>query len=660
MKLNRKLFWTASLTSLFLLSIAYAGAKLDTTIWTDWHIQPTRIQQLLGLADMRDKLDKFNLHDAYSKGQVLVDCSSPEKKSYRQADGTCNDLKNTVMGAKGQRLSRNVKDLSTLPREVDEKAMEFPNPLLISRELLSRPTRNKNDDSYDHARGLNVIAAAWIQFETHDWFNHGQNMNDVTLFSAWNFTDAKAGPFDLSRLILPRTKLDTTRTYDNVGYPTYTNDVTHWWDGSQIYGSESALQQCDHGTPGPNSLRECKSGRIKLEGANLLPFDVSADKELTGFNQNWWIGLSFLHTLFTRNHNSIAQQLQAKYPSWDDEKLFQIARLVNAAVMAKIHTVEWTPGILANKTLDLAMNANWYGLEKDLELKKHGDLPTVGWLSETCKWFKKKSESVQKFCDVAGGLVGGKRDLHGAAFSMTEEFAAVYRLHSLLPENIEMQTPQGVQKIAMLNLRDGNARRSLEKYGVATVAKSMGRQNPGSLTIRNFPRFLRNIKIEVPGAKGILPSLDFDMAAVDIIRDRERGIPRYNEFRRQVQLLPIRDFTDLMPQDTAANREITEKMRQIYGNDVEKIDLLVGTLAESYRPQGYGFGETLFQIFICMASRRLQADRFYTTDFTDETYSHEGMDIINHATMKNVIMKNIPGIPDAMIPANAFAPWKKI
>lgn len=30
--------------------------------------------------------------------------------------------------------------------------------------------------------------------------------------------------------------------------------------------------------------------------------------------------------------------------------------------MAKVHTVEWTPAILAHPALQLGMNANWWGL----------------------------------------------------------------------------------------------------------------------------------------------------------------------------------------------------------------------------------------------------------------------------------------------------------
>ena len=35
------------------------------------------------------------------------------------------------------------------------------------------------------------------------------------------------------------------------------------------------------------------------------------------------------------------------------------------------------------------------------------------------------------------------------------------------------------------------------------------------------------------------------MAAVDVLRDRERGLPRYNQARRQYGLQPAASFADI-------------------------------------------------------------------------------------------------------------------
>ena len=88
------------------------------------------------------------------------------------------------------------------------------------------------------------------------------------------------------------------------------------------------------------------------------------------------------------------------------------------------------------------------------------------------------------------------------------------------------------------------------------------------------------------------------------MRDRERGIPRYNEFRRLTNLAPVESFEKLTP-----NRKHSNLLKELYDDDIEKVDLLIGCLAEEPRPDGYGFGETAFNIFVLMASRRLKTDR---------------------------------------------------
>ncbi|MFX5506243.1 peroxidase family protein, partial [Acinetobacter baumannii] len=67
-----------------------------------------------------------------------------------------------------------------------------------------------------------------------------------------------------------------------------------------------------------------------------------------------------------------------------------------------------------------------------------------------------------------------------------------------------------------------------------------------------------------------------------------------------------------------------------------------GCLAEAHRPTNFGFGETTFQIFLLMASRRLHADRFYTDSYNAATYTQEGLDWVDGITMKSVLLRNYP------------------
>jgi hypothetical protein len=73
----------------------------------------------------------------------------------------------------------------------------------------------------------------------------------------------------------------------------------------------------------------------------------------------------------------------------------------------------------------------------------------------------------------------------------------------------------------------------------------------------------------------------------------------------------------------------------------------------------FGFGETQFQVFIVMASRRLAADRFFTVDYTAASYTQVGLDWIEAASLKGVLHRNIPGLKASgvKIPPNAFNPW---
>ena len=66
-------------------------------------------------------------------------------------------------------------------------------------------------------------------------------------------------------------------------------------------------------------------------------------------------------------------------------------------------------------------------------------------------------------------------------------------------------------------------------------------------------------------------------------------------------------------------------MKRVYDNDLEKVDTMVGLMAEPL-PEGFGFSDTAFRIFLLMASRRLKSDRFLSKDYRAEVYTKEGID----------------------------------
>jgi hypothetical protein len=228
----------------------------------------------------------------------------------------------------------------------------------------------------------------------------------------------------------------------------------------------------------------------------------------------------------------------------------------------------------------------------------------------------------------------------------------VYRLHSLLPETIairRLDDSAGVEQIPFPATRQAGSPKLSRRVPMAHLFFSFGNQHPGRLVLNNYPRFMQELSI--PG------NPVFDVGAVDILRARERGVPRYNEFRRQLGLNPIRKWEDL-----TSNPDLLRRLREVYGEGkdaVESLDLMVGTLGEETRPTGFGFGETLFQIFILNASRRLQADRFFTDCYNAEVYTQEGLDWIDRADLKHVILRHYPELSKTGLAnvKNAFEPW---
>jgi len=222
-----------------------------------------------------------------------------------------------------------------------------------------------------------------------------------------------------------------------------------------------------------------------------------------------------------------------------------------------------------------------------------------------------------------------------------------------------------------------------------------------------------------------------DVAALDLIRDRERGVPRFNEFRRQYGLKTLTSFDDFVDTklnekdpgqkvELARQRKLVAILREVYGthacdsnktittaqvnddgspindclghekgqpsdktivvDNIEDVDTVVGWLAEFPRPHGFAISETQFQVFILNASRRLFSDRFFTSSFRPEFYTHLGVDWVTNngpggkimepkksnghevevSPLKRVLQRTIPELETELAHVvNVFDPWTR-
>jgi Animal haem peroxidase len=586
-----------------------AGAIQSLNKLAPWYRLPLPLA-VANLVAIRTILREQNLYDTTSVkaiNQPVLKAKDTRHLTARTADGSFNDLEHPAMGRAGARFGRNFPLDQVHPEEVP--ALLEPNPRTISRELMTRNT-------FQPATTLNLLAGAWLQFMVHDWFNHGPLEEE----NPWELPLLEDDPWPEHPMRVRRTRRDPTRLPDEKDLPpTFINTSAHWWDGSQVYGNNEEIVA---------KLRSAEAGKLAIGRDGLSPVDPETGIDIAGLTDNWWIGLSLLHTLFTLEHNAICDRLRTEYPSWSDDNIYDHARLINAALMAKIHTTEWTPGILNHPATRYAMRGTWWGLMGEQLYRRFGRIS--------------KNE-------VISGIPGSPTDHHTALYAMTEEFVAVYRMHPLMPDEFSFRSlinDELLQERTFPEVEGKNSRTLLEQISMADLFYSFGTSHPGGITLHNYPRFLQQLK----RPDGTL----IDLAAVDMLRDRERGVPRYNKFRQLIHMPPVKSFEEL-----TNNKAWTEQIRSVYDNDINRVDLMVGLYAEP-TPRGFGFSDTAFRIFTLMATRRLKSDRFFTKDYTPQVYTPAGIAWIDDNDMATVLLRHFPSLRPVLSQVkNAFAPWPR-
>lgn len=140
--------------------------------YVEWHKLPT-IVGALNLSALRVELRQYNLHDTYPDGNsqgTAATCPMSDKrfKDGRSSDGAFNSLDMPMMGCAGMRFGRNFpRQLSPKPTHEE---LYTPNPRMLSDRFMARK-------EFIPATTLNLLAAAWIQFQTHDWFFHEDDVS---------------------------------------------------------------------------------------------------------------------------------------------------------------------------------------------------------------------------------------------------------------------------------------------------------------------------------------------------------------------------------------------------------------------------------------------------------------------------------------------------
>jgi len=333
--------------------------------------------------DHENKISKISLrntrmYEHCPKRRQSDECSSTSK-IYREADGTCNNLKHPAWGSSFQPFARYLAaeyddGVSTIRKSVSGN--NLPSPRKISIKIhkdVSRPSST-----------ITLMLMQWGQFLDHD-------LTATSTTRLFNHSVPKCCHVEQSHPDCFPIEIDLDDPYFNgtstcmefvrsspsprhecaLGPREQLNQLTSWLDGSVIYGStEEDLRH----------LRLFKTGKLKYHNMpnrkSLLPElhhphegeCIVSSPRLFCFTAgdgraNEQPGLTAMHTIWLRQHNLIAEKLSLINPHWTEETAFQETRKIVIGMLQHITYREFLPLVLgpaAAKVFELRLQRTGY------------------------------------------------------------------------------------------------------------------------------------------------------------------------------------------------------------------------------------------------------------------------------------------------------------
>ena len=167
-------------------------------------------------------------HRPRAARQARASTDHPRYLTARTLDGTYNDLDDPLMGSLGSRFGRNVPLEYTVP-EPDQAARAEPaHGQPRAADARGVPSRRRRS-TCSPARGSSSRSTTGSATARTSRRTRGRSPLDDD------------DPWPEHPMQIQRTRRDPSADAD--GPPTFVNDDTHWWDGSQIYGSDAGVRR---------------------------------------------------------------------------------------------------------------------------------------------------------------------------------------------------------------------------------------------------------------------------------------------------------------------------------------------------------------------------------------------------------------------------------
>ncbi|CAG7831042.1 unnamed protein product [Allacma fusca] len=543
---------------------------------------------------------------------------------YHSSDGLCNNINNPGWGAYNQPYRRVIApdyaDGISSPR-VSQDGLPLPHPRKISTLIhTDKPTEDST---------ASLLLPIFGQFIDHDVTSTvlGVGTSSRVLNCCKNGKIAPPSeihpecfPFDAeNNEIAGQDGEKCTNLWRSARYPSCDfgarnqfSQTTSYIDASVIYGStDDAIRSFrEVNIDNPHGYMATATAD---DGRKLLPVstdlldgcNIPSETEKGQFcftsgdpRVNEQMALTSMHLLWTRQHNMIADVLRQLNPEGHDGKVYFETREIIIAQLQHVTYNEFLPVLLGRELADAA------GL---IPLKE-------GYYTE--------------YDDTVDA-------------SISNVFvSAAYRVgHSMMKGLVKLVDEKGnvMESVSLHELLYDPFR--LWKAGTFDGILRGHTSAPAGRVDTHFTTELTHHLFE--NRNGSTAGLD--LAAINIQRGRDHGIPSYTAWREACGLDPVADFSDLAG---LWNEDTLFIAQNVYRN-VSDVDLYTGMLSEKKVP-GAMVGPTLACLLADQFVRLRKGDRFWYESNVQRgrPIPPEQLQIIRKTTLARIICDNSDGIKE--------------
>ncbi|CDF41220.1 Animal heme peroxidase homologue [Chondrus crispus] len=481
-------------------------------------------------------------------GRMGLNCAEEE---FRRFDGACTNRATPLRQLFG---STRLPQFSYFGRRSSDRIRDnvrsLPSPRLISN-IVAKQTMDVRE-----RRGLNELVTFFGQFIDHTLVatpvNNGASEDGETVPREPFFIDVPEDDPMLAnitggQLRFFRSRRATVEERSTEVRPI--NSLTSLLDLDSVYGASEERA---------GFLRTNSGGLMRVGRNNLLPQNSMRLSNEPRLDRKFFVAgdlrsnehpmLTSIHTIFLREHNDIATELQTTFPDFNDERLYQTARQINIAQFQKIVFDEWYPAITGRR-LPL-----WRRFQANVD-------PAVSVLFST----------------------------------------AAFRIGHTLVNNVVSRQRSGNRNMRPLTLQDtffSNVNLILNT-GIDSFLRGAANTRAQEVDLMVVDALRNFLFTNVNGADGL------DLIALNLQRSRDHGVPFYNDVRARFRRgNRARTFADI-----TRNTNVQSALQTAYGS-VDNVEAWIGLMAED-KPRVSSMGPTMLAIWVREFIRIRDGDSFY-------------------------------------------------